>query len=220
MTTDHKNEKAALRKVVRQALREADSVDMVRWSDQITGRLVALTEYRQAQAVMVYLSFRTEYQTAALIEHALGAGKAVCAPKVNWRTGRMAPVVLRGSDDYELDDHRIKEPRSDERFPLAEVGMVVVPGLAFDGRGRRLGRGGGFYDKLLSRTDVQAIKLAAAFDLQIVSRVPVDPHDQPVDAILTPSKLMRFVRRPASILHSDEGFTRENEKDTFLGMDF
>jgi len=208
---DPKTEKADLRKRMREALKQTPAAQIAQWSARITEKLIELPEFQQAASLMVYLSFATEYQTADLIGRALAAGKTVCAPKVAWDRWQMHPVVLRSADDFVKDDHGINEPKSNQRFSLGELALVLVPGLAFDQRGRRLGRGGGFYDQLLSRTDLQAAKIAAAFDLQLVPRVPVADHDQPVDTIVTPHKLLRFVRKSSTRPASEP--TGEDEPD-------
>jgi 5-formyltetrahydrofolate cyclo-ligase len=73
---------------------------------------------------------------------------------------------------------------------LAAVDWVLVPGVAFDRDGRRLGYGGGYYDRLLPLLSPRAARIAGAFDLQIVARVPAGPHDITVDAIVTPSEMI------------------------------
>jgi len=192
---DLKAAKSQLRGTVRGKLREAGQEALEKWSDQITARILDLPEYPAAETIMVYLSLRNEYRSGPLIEAALSAGKNVCAPKVVWQTWQMYAVALDGPNDFEEDERGLKEPRSDKQIAADQIDLVLVPGLAFDLRGRRLGRGGGFYDRFLARSDLHARKVAAAFDLQIVSRLPFDSHDQPVDLIVTTTKLLRFVHR-------------------------
>jgi len=188
---DPRDDKSQLRKTLRQALRAIDGADLERWSEQITGRLLDCPQYQRSESIMVYLSLAGEYQTETLIGEAMRSGKTVCAPKVTWQTSQMVPVVLRTCDDFDVDDHGINEPRWDRSLPIDRLDFILVPGLGFDPQGRRLGRGCGFYDKFLANVGARAIKLAAAFDLQIVPSVPVADHDQPVDIIITPTKLVR-----------------------------
>jgi 5-formyltetrahydrofolate cyclo-ligase len=211
-----KQAKVALRKKVREALAKLSHEQIAEWSRAITQRILELNEYQQAKTVMVYLSMMGEHGTDELIRHAMAAGKSVCAPKVMWQTGRMYPMRLTSLEAVEVDDHGIRTPISDEQCPVDQCDFILVPGLAFDARGRRLGRGGGFYDKLLSRTDVRAAKVAAAFDLQIVESLPVDVHDQPVDVIVTPSRQMRFVRKSQMFVED----AKAPRRDTCLGVDF
>jgi 5-formyltetrahydrofolate cyclo-ligase len=188
-----KSEKADLRKTIRQTLRQIDPSTISQWSDQITARILDLPEYQQARAIMVYFSFRTEYQTDTLIREAIKSGKTVCGPKIDWQSWRMYSAVMAGADDFEIGRGGVKQPAGNSAFDVDKLDMILVPGLVFDLRGWRLGRGGGFYDRFFSQADLRAGKVAAAFDLQIASRLHVDPHDQPVDLIVTPTRLMRFV---------------------------
>jgi len=189
MQADPTAEKAELRKTVRQALRRIDPAQLKQWSDRITARLLELPEYQKSKALMVYFSLPGEYATDALIDDAVGSGKTVCAPNVIWRTHEMYPVMVVGRDNYVVGDHGVKQPGSDQRFQADRLDLILVPGLAFDAQGRRLGRGGGFYDMLLGQSEIRATKLAAAFDLQIVENLPVADHDQPVDMIVTPTRV-------------------------------
>lgn len=192
---DLADHKAQLRKTIRQTLREIAPPQRSAWSRQITARVLELPEYGRAKAIMVYLSFVTEFQTGDLIDAAIRADKIVCAPKMDWAAWRMYPAVLADKDDCRTGRSGVKEPTSDQAFPTEQLDLVLVPGLVFDLRGWRLGRGGGFYDRFFSRADLHACTAAAAFDCQIVEELVVDPHDQPVDLIVTPTALMRFTSR-------------------------
>ncbi len=107
-------------------------------------------------------------------------------------------VALPRIEGSELRFHRVenlsrlvkgpmgaREPGISEVIPLAEAGAVLVPGLAFDRAGARLGRGGGFYDRLLAGAALSGRRIAICFECQVVERVPVEPHDAEIDAIVT-----------------------------------
>jgi 5-formyltetrahydrofolate cyclo-ligase len=190
--TDLKSEKALVRKDIRDQLKTLSVGQRHEWSARITKRLLELPEYKQAKVLMVFLSFSKEYDTESLILHGLSAGKTVCAPKVEWQTWKMVPVKLHGLDEIVKDMHGLREPTGEEKVDVDRIDLVLVPGLAFDPFGRRVGRGGGFYDAFLSRIDLRAVKLAPTFDFQLRPTVPFDCHDQPVDIILTPTKTLRF----------------------------
>jgi 5-formyltetrahydrofolate cyclo-ligase len=191
--TDLKSEKAQVRKDIRDQLHALSPEQRQEWSARITERILELPEYKQAKILMVFLSFSKEYDTESLIVHGLSVGKIVCAPKVDWRTWKMEPVKLNGPDDVLKDEHGLREPTGDEKIDVDRIDLVLVPGLAFDTSGRRVGRGGGFYDAFLSRADLRAVKLAPTFDFQLRPAVPFDGHDQAVNIILTPTKTLRFI---------------------------
>ncbi|NLE29752.1 MAG: 5-formyltetrahydrofolate cyclo-ligase [Phycisphaerae bacterium] len=193
--TDLKNEKLRVRKELRQQLRDLPTEQRDQWSRQITDRLLALPEYQHAQTIMAFFSFSTEYDTAPLIRHALSEKKAICAPRVDWSTWRMSPVLVSDPDQFTKDDRGLMEPTGDRIADLETIDLIIIPGLAFDLTGRRLGRGAGFYDRFLSQIQLRhAIRLAPIFDLQLIPTVPADQHDQLIDIILTPTKLHRLLR--------------------------
>jgi len=192
--TDLKSEKAQVRKDVREQLHRAAAEEVAEWSATITDRLIALPEYRQAQAIMVFLSFTREYDTGPLTALALKAGKTVCAPKVDWATLKMSPVKMNHPGEFVRDEHGVKDPTGDEPVSVDLLDLVLVPGLAFDVYGRRLGRGAGFYDHFLARADLRAFRLAPTFDFQVRPEIPFGPGDEPMDMILTPTRTLRFVR--------------------------
>ena len=82
------------------------------------------------------------------------------------------------------------EPTGGETVPLASMEMIIVPGVAYDVRGHRVGRGKGFYDRLLS--DAKAVKVGVGYDFQVVDEIEVEPHDVGVDVIITESRCLRI----------------------------
>ena len=158
----------------------------------IVARLAALPSFAAARTVLLTLPFRSEWDTLPLVRAALAARKTVAVPRVN--------VVARM-----LEIHAIADPVRDvgtghqgipEPLPHcpaltpAAIDWVLVPGVTFDRNGRRLGYGGGYYDRLLPLLSPHAARIAGAFDLQIIERVPAGPHDVMVDAIVTPSEII------------------------------
>lgn len=139
---DLKSEKARVRKDIRDQLKILSVGQRHEWSVRITKRLLELPEYRQAKVVMVFLSFPKEYDTEPVILNGLSAGKTVCAPKVDWQAWKMEPVKLAGLDEIANDMHGLLEPTGDQKVDVDLIDLVLVPGLAFDTSGHRLGRGG------------------------------------------------------------------------------
>jgi len=121
-------------------------------------------------------------------DHVLKQGLTVALPRFDRAKGLYVACVVRDpSQDVITGHHRIREPRSAcEEHPLSLLDLVLVPGVAFDLRGRRLGRGAGYYDRLL--TGVRGTTCGIAFDEQISGELPVEAHDVFVDCILTPTR--------------------------------
>ena len=157
----------------------------------LSGRIVAaildLPTYQEADAVLAYASFGTELQTDELLRRVLDDGKELVLPRVE-RGGLGFYEVRDLARDLTPGTWGIREPGPD-RCPPADaggVGFALIPGVAFDRRARRLGYGGGYYDRLLAGGLPEGTPLVSgAFEVQIVDGVPTDPHDAPVDVVVT-----------------------------------
>ncbi|MFO1315931.1 MAG: 5-formyltetrahydrofolate cyclo-ligase [Burkholderiales bacterium] len=184
--------KRAMREEVLAARDALPAAERDEGSRAIAARIAALPSYAGAHCVLLTLSFRSEWDTRALIDGALAGGKVVALPRVNGAT-RMLDLhtVVDVARDTAPGYRGIPEPRPEQpRIELATVDFVLVPGVAFDPTGRRLGYGGGYYDRLLALLAPAAARIAGAFELQLVPRVPAAPHDLFVDAIATPARLV------------------------------
>ena len=158
-------------------------------SAAIIERLLQLREYRQAGTILGYMNFGAEFASELWIQQVLAEGKRLALPRVNHHTNEL--------DLYWVDDPEnqlapglwgIREPiveRCEKLTMLNEVEFVLLPGVAFARDGARLGYGRGFYDKLLARMPVQPALVAAAFELQIVEKIPQESTDVKVEWIIT-----------------------------------
>jgi 5-formyltetrahydrofolate cyclo-ligase len=153
----------------------------------IATALAARQDFRAAPTLLLTLPFGSEWDTAPLVAEAFKRKKVVVLPRVNLAT-RM--LELCAVTDLERDVapgyHGIREPLAHcTRIGPAAVGWALIPGIAFDRVGKRLGYGGGFYDRLLPLLAPRVARIAGAFELQIVADVPSAAHDLPVGAIVT-----------------------------------
>lgn len=175
----------ALRDDVPEPVRERDS-------RTIRDRVRELASYATARTVLLTIPFRSEWDTRPLAVHALQSGKRVLVPRVD-RVARMLRLHAVVDLDADIAAGPLGIPEPHASLPLVEpahVEWVLVPGVAFDACGRRLGYGGGFYDRLLPLIDATAPRIAGAFDLQVVDVVPAGPHDRRVDAVVTPTRTL------------------------------
>ncbi|MEO8674831.1 MAG: 5-formyltetrahydrofolate cyclo-ligase [Casimicrobiaceae bacterium] len=168
-------------------------------SAAIFARLAALPSFASARTLLLTLPFRSEWDSLPLVRQALAAGKSVVVPRVNATTRMLELHAIADPDRDAAPGHQgIPEPLAHcPAVAPALVDWVLVPGVAFDRAGRRLGYGGGYYDRLLPLLSPRAARIAGAFDLQIVDRVPSGPHDVTVDRIVTPSDAIVLAPRVA-----------------------
>ena len=184
--------KLALRREVL-ALRDALPADVrAAASAAIAERVAALGEFAAANAVLLTLAFGSEWNTLPLVRAALAAAKTIVVPRVDRQTRMLELHSIADPDRDVVPGHLdIPEPRAERpRVPREAIDFVLVPGVAFDLEGRRLGYGGGYYDRLLPLLDERAPRIAGAFHVQIVERVPAGPHDIAVDAIVTEAEII------------------------------
>ena len=158
-----------------------------RASRAIARRIAALASFERAHVVLLTLPYRSEWDATLLARRALAAGKVVAAPRVDAASRMLRPLRIVDLDrDIEPGYRDIPEPRAScPAITLDALDWVLVPGVAFDAAGRRLGYGGGFYDRLLPLLARGVPRVAGAFEAQIVDAVPAMPHDVAVDCIAT-----------------------------------
>lgn len=180
--------KRALRKEILERILALDPADRQRQESALHALVPQLPGYAQARVVLLYVSaFAEEIDTRPLIDSALADGRTVVCPRVDrgLRALRLFQV-LDPARDLEPGTRGIPEPALHCReCSPAEIEWALVPGLAFDEQGFRLGRGAGHYDRLLPTLPASTPRWALALDPQCVAALPVEPHDQPLDGIAT-----------------------------------
>ncbi len=156
-------------------------------------RMMAWSVWREARTLLLTWSLPDELSATGLIAAALAAGKRVTLPGFDPATGQyVAYEVNHHEDDLVAGKFGVREPHPDLlKVSLTELDLVIVPGVAFDAAGNRLGRGRGFYDRLLAEATC-ADFCGIGFDEQIVTRVPVGPHDIQLHYLLTPSRVLIY----------------------------
>jgi 5-formyltetrahydrofolate cyclo-ligase len=160
-------------------------------SQLILERLAGLPEYVAAETVMGYVHFRSEVRTRGFLAAALGSGRRIVVPYC--LADRLELFLLESMEDLAPGTWGIPEPKAELRSLLerrvdpGRLDLVVVPGVAFDRRGGRLGYGKGYYDKLLIHVRRDARRVGLAFECQLFPEVPAGPHDVPMDKVITES---------------------------------
>ena len=181
-----KEAKQRLRQEMLAGRRSLPAAAIKKGSEAIAAYFCAWPPYLSAQVVMLYLAMPDEPQTAALIEHAWQAGKTVAVPLMGDRYGLMEAAEFGSWDDLTTGRLGLKmpDPARARLLDPATIDLVVVPGVAFDPAGRRLGMGAGYYDRFLPRASL-AYRLGLAWSVQVTAAVPADEFDVRMDYLLT-----------------------------------
>ncbi len=174
-------DKAEVRKQIRELKRAVPLEEKILRSEGIMRQVEALPAFQQAGTVLLYWSMADEVQTHAFVK--------------KWYKDKVLLLPCVDGDDLRLRQYTgpecmvageqfgIGEPMGEEFMNLDAVELIMVPGVAFDRMGNRMGRGRGFYDRLLKSTP-NAMKVGVAFDFQLLDSVPTEPHDVKMDKVI------------------------------------
>jgi 5-formyltetrahydrofolate cyclo-ligase len=168
-------------------------VEYQKTAQQIEKRFFAWEPVRRAAVVMIYYAIKRETPTIGLITGLLARGRRVALPVCTADCNLIAKEIRSLGEIRPIGKLGLSEP-GDEAPEVAPslLELVVVPGVAFDRCGNRLGHGRGYYDRFFNSTGLQALKLGLAHDFQVIDRVPAAPWDVKMDALLTPTRLYQF----------------------------
>ncbi|NLY11638.1 MAG: 5-formyltetrahydrofolate cyclo-ligase [Firmicutes bacterium] len=146
--------------------------------------------YQKAISIMTYIGFGSEIDTWQIIEQAWANGKIVYVPKIVKTTERstMIAVKINERDDLAAGTWGILEPINSEPADASEIDLIIVPGLAFNAQGYRIGYGGGYYDQFLPH--VRGRTIALCFDRFLREDIPVESWDIPVEIIITEKRVL------------------------------
>lgn len=174
-------DKQALRRRIRERKRAMTEEDILRRSEALGRLFRQLDLYQNARTIYGYLPYNQEVRTVPMLEQALRDGKQVAVPKVYGDTMRF--LYLTDLNAVSKGYAGIPEPIADEPVAHDETALVLMPGLAFDPQGHRMGYGGGFYDKFLAR-EPNHPTVALCYDFQMLPHLETESHDVPVDRVL------------------------------------
>jgi 5-formyltetrahydrofolate cyclo-ligase len=185
--------KKELRRQFRELLARSSPEELRVRGAQAAERLFAEAEYRAARTLMIFLATPRELDTAEIARRAWLDGKRVVAPRIDWENCGLTPVEISSLDAELIESrHGICEPTGQALVGLKEIGLVIVPGLAFDLSGNRLGRGRGFYDRFLAQPDFRGTACGFGTEEQVIPRLPVEALDVPVQMLVTDVQVRRF----------------------------
>jgi 5-formyltetrahydrofolate cyclo-ligase len=167
------------RKILKRDVKEA-------FDEQIFNKLIKSDEYKKAKTIFLYASFEGEVDTHRIIKHALADGKQICVPKILSKKEGMKAVIIESFNELKPSAYNILEPESfNKTIDEKNIDLILMPGVAFDNKGGRVGYGGAFYDRFLTKMKSDTLKIALAYDFQLLEEVPMDKHDKRIDGIIT-----------------------------------
>ena len=174
-------DKKELRSMIRARKRAMTEAEIAEKSEKL-GKLFAESAlYKNARTIYGYMPYNQEVRTVPMLEQALRDGKKVAVPKCYGEEMRF--IYLDDLTQVEKGYANIPEPIADEPVADDETALVLMPGLAFDPQGHRIGYGGGFYDKFLAKEPSHPT-LALCYDFQMLPHLETEAHDLPVDVVL------------------------------------
>lgn len=174
-------DKKALRKKIREQKQAMTVEQIAEKSEKLKAMFLASPQYLQAKTVYGYLPYNQEVRTVPILQQALADGKQVAVPKVYG--DEMKFIVLTNFDRLEKSAFGIPEPIDDAPMADDPTALVLMPGLAFDQEGHRIGYGGGFYDKFLA-CEPDHPTVALCYDFQVLEKLETEAFDVPVDCVL------------------------------------
>lgn len=155
-------------------------------SRQIKQRLFSLQDFKKAKTIAFFYGIRKEVHTAHMIQDALNAGKRILLPRCAYDKKEMHLLEIKSLNDLEKRKFGLMEPKKRcKKVKLKEIDAIIMPAVAFDLDGHRLGYGHGYYDRLLKRKEGKAKLIGLCFELQLAKKLPIEKHDVAVDKIVT-----------------------------------
>lgn len=193
MTPDPKARKRELRAELIAARARLGAAERLAASEAIAGRLIALESCRAAATVGLYASLGTEVDSAPVARAVLARGGRVAFPRTVPGDRRLVFCACWPDELVRGPLGAGEPPPGAREVPLSEISCFVIPGVGFSRDGLRLGRGGGYYDVTLKQVP-EAVRLGVGFAVQVVDALPREPHDVPLDAVVTELDTLLFPR--------------------------
>jgi 5-formyltetrahydrofolate cyclo-ligase len=190
---EYRMDKAQLRQELQKILAGIEAEQRKEKSRRACRKLIATPEFQNASTVMMYLSLPHELDTSDAILTAWQMGKTVVVPKISWQQRHMIPVQINSLETgFSEEVLGLRNPTTGAPVAFEDIHLVVTPGLGFDRKGNRLGRGGSYYDRFFTNKELKAMKCGFAFAEQVKETVPVTEHDVPVDMLVTDEEVLYF----------------------------
>lgn len=191
------NKKKQIRKDILEVRRSMDIDKKDTYDTLIEKSFFESSFYKEAKNIFIYISYDSEINTKRIINRAINERKNIYVPRTEFDTKLMNAVKINDFSNLVESRYGILEPKKEEPFiDPNELDIIVVPGVAFDKNGGRIGYGAGYYDRYFKRINEEnksrIIKLALIYDFQLIDEVPTDEEDVLIDAVLTEKQFIKF----------------------------
>lgn len=190
---DIKEKKQELRDQVASRLEAMPKEALAEKNNTVVEKLFDFANFLEAKIALLYLNAPWEIESRAIIDQALGMNKLVVLPLINRERPKVALYKIDEPDKNIIQDSEgfyAPDTSRCKKVPIDCIDIAIVPGLAFDEKGGRIGSGDGYYDHLIPRLPITTRKVAVALEEQIISMVPMESHDKYVDIIITDSRVI------------------------------
>lgn len=182
--------KHLIRKKILSVRKRHKEEDRVIKDKEIEDKMFSLPEFKKAKIILFYVSIKGEVRTDNAISESLERGKHILVPFADLKKRELLISEIKDLDELSPGAFGIPEPKNPKEFPLEKIDMVVIPGIAFDREGNRVGYGMGFYDRFLKTLKPRIPRIALAYDFQIVGEIPTDGHDVRIHKIITEKEIV------------------------------
>jgi 5-formyltetrahydrofolate cyclo-ligase len=187
--------KAELRRALRDHRDRMRPEEVAERSNRVCRRLLSLPEFIEAHNTLFYMSYRNELDTHGMIQRSIEIGKRVNIPRMQLDGLSLEVCQIRDLDsDTAPGMFGIIEPTesAEKCADTSRIDLCVIPGIAFDRRGHRIGWGKGFYDRFLATLSEHTKKFGLAYDFQLLEKINSHDRDIPLDGLITESEVLRF----------------------------
>ena len=180
--------KSEIRKINKIKRAAMDGGEVTQKSNAASKLFLASSLYENAKHIMLYKSLGNETDTTDIINAAFRDGKIVYFPVTDAQSGEITPCFATNETEFVKGAFSVSEPANTEVADVGEIELILVPGIAFDKKGARVGFGKGCYDRLLQNSS--AIKVGFCYDFQLCEEIPSEQHDVTMDYIVTETRII------------------------------
>ncbi|MBK5243375.1 5-formyltetrahydrofolate cyclo-ligase [Clostridium sp.] len=183
--------KVNIRKCILNKRQLCDSETSMKWNKSIFTKLVNSEFYKKSTVIFIFVSFEDEVDTHQIINRAISDGKIICVPRIQSKATGIEIFKINSLTELRPGYYGILEPL--ERCPEVDsknIDLIIMPGVAFDRHGGRVGYGAGFYDIFLNKMNRRVDKIALAYQFQVLNEVPMNELDVTIDGIITEEEII------------------------------